>query len=70
MQAKLKPVLLLQADVTANSEADSALLKRFGLYGPPGILFFDAQGNEMGDFRVIGYQDAAQFLKTLEKVGL
>ncbi|MDP1996224.1 MAG: protein-disulfide reductase DsbD, partial [Gallionella sp.] len=70
VQAKLKPVLLLQADVTANSEADSALLKRYGLYGPPGILFFDAQGNEMGDFRVIGYQDAAQFLKTLEKVGL
>jgi len=70
VQAKLKPVLLLQADVTANSEADQALLKRFGLYGPPGILFFDAQGNEMGDFRVIGYQDAAQFLKTLEKVGL
>lgn len=70
VQAKLKPVLLLQADVTANSEADSALLKRYGLYGPPGILFFDAQGNEMGDFRVIGYQDAAQFLETLEKVGL
>jgi len=70
VQAKLKPVLLLQADVTANSEADGALLKRFSLYGPPGILFFDAQGNEMEDFRVIGYQDAAQFLKTLEKVGL
>ena len=70
VQAKLKPVLLLQADVTANSEADQALLKRFGLYGPPGILLFDAQGNEMGDFRIIGYQDAAQFLKTLEKVGL
>lgn len=69
VQEKLKPVLLLQADVTANSEADSALLKRFGLYGPPGILFFDAQGNEMSDFRVIGYQDAAQFLKTLGKVG-
>ncbi|HUW26520.1 MAG TPA: protein-disulfide reductase DsbD [Gallionella sp.] len=69
VQEKLKPVLLLQADVTANSEADSALLKRFGLYGPPGILFFDARGNEMSDFRVIGYQDAAQFLKSLEKVG-
>ncbi len=70
VQAKLKSVLLLQADVTANSEADSALLKRFGLYGPPGILFFDAKGNEMEDFRVIGYQDAAQFLQSLEKVGL
>jgi len=70
VQAKLKPMLLLQADVTANSEADQALLKRFGLYGPPGILFFDTQGNEMGDFRVIGYQNAVQFLKTLQNTGL
>jgi len=69
VQAKLKPVLLLQADVTANNEADKALLKRYGLYGPPGILFFDAQGREMGDFRVMGYQNAAQFLKTLQNAG-
>lgn len=64
VQAKLKPVLLLQADVTANSEADKALLKRYGLYGPPGILFFDAKGKELSDNRVIGYQDAAQFLQS------
>ena len=70
VQAKLKPVLLLQADVTANSEADQALLKRYGLFGPPGILFFDAQGKELEDFRVTGYQDAAQFLETLQGVGL
>ena len=70
VQARLKPVLLLQADVTANSEADKELLKRFGLYGPPGILFFDSQGREQSDFRVVGYQDAAQFLVTLQGVGL
>jgi len=70
VKAMLKPVLLLQADVTANSEADQALLKRYGLFGPPGILFFDAHGKEMGDFRVTGYQDASQFLKTLQGVGL
>jgi thiol:disulfide interchange protein DsbD len=70
IKAKLKPVLLLQADVTANSEADKALLKRYDLFGPPGILFFDAQGKELGDFRVTGYQDAAQFLRTLQGVGL
>ncbi|MGA8147755.1 MAG: protein-disulfide reductase DsbD [Gallionellaceae bacterium] len=64
VQAKLKPVLLLQADVTANSEADKALLKRYGLYGPPGILFFDTKGKELSDNRVIGYQDAAQFLQS------
>ena len=70
VQARLKPALLLQADLTANSEADQALLKRFGLYGPPAILFFDKQGKELSDFRVVGYQDAAQFLKTLQQVGL
>ncbi|MFZ2542339.1 MAG: protein-disulfide reductase DsbD, partial [Gallionella sp.] len=70
VQAKLKPALLLQADVTPNSEANKALLKRFGLYGPPGILFFDAQGREQSDFRVVGYQDATQFIKTLQAVGL
>ena len=70
VQSKLKSALLLQADVTANSEADKALLNRFGLFGPPGILFFDANGNEQGDFRVVGYQNAAQFLGTLKAVGL
>ena len=68
--AKLRPVLLLQADVTANSDADQALLKRFGLFGPPGILFFNKQGKELADSRVVGYQDAAQFLKTLQEAGI
>lgn len=70
VQARLKPVLLLQADVTASTEADLALLRRFGLYGPPGIIFFDKQGKELGDLRVVGYQEAAQFMKTLQQVGL
>ncbi|MEO8342345.1 MAG: protein-disulfide reductase DsbD [Gallionella sp.] len=70
IQAKLKTVLLLQADVTANNEADQAMLKRYGLFGPPGILFFDTQGKELSDFRVTGYQDAEQFLKTLQSIGL
>ena len=70
VQAKLKNTLLLQADVTANDDEDKALLKRFGLYGPPAILFFDGQGREQSEYRVTGYQDAAQFLQTLQNVGL
>jgi len=65
VRAQLDRMLLLQVDVTANSEADRALLKRFALFGPPGIIFFDAQGREIRGLRVIGYQDAARFLKTL-----
>jgi thioredoxin:protein disulfide reductase len=65
VRAELDRMLLLQADVTANSEADRALLKRFSLFGPPGIVFFDAQGREIRGLRVIGYQNAERFLKTL-----
>ena len=66
--ARMKQFLLLQADVTANSADDAALLKRFGLFGPPGIIFFDAGGREMVDLRVIGFQSAEKFLPTLERV--
>jgi thiol:disulfide interchange protein DsbD len=65
VRARLDGMLLLQADVTANSEADRALLKRFSLFGPPGIVFFDAEGREIRGLRVIGYQSADRFLKTL-----
>ena len=65
VRAQLDGMLLLQADVTAGSEADKLLLKRFSLFGPPGIVFFDAQGREIKGLRVIGYQNAERFLKTL-----
>jgi thiol:disulfide interchange protein DsbD len=65
VRAQLDGLLLLQVDVTANNEADRALLKRFSLFGPPGIIFFDAQGREIRGLRVIGYQNPERFLKTL-----
>jgi thiol:disulfide interchange protein DsbD len=64
---KMQEFTLLQADVTANNEDDKALLKRFGLFGPPGIIFFDKAGKEIAGLRVVGYQPAAQFLSVLEK---
>lgn len=68
VQAKFAGMLLLQADVTANDDEDKALLKRFGLYGPPGIIFFDGKGAELADAKVIGYQASDNFLKTLSYV--
>ena len=65
VRAQLDTMLLLQADVTAHNDADRALLKRFSLFGPPGIVFFDAQGREIKGLRVIGYQNAERFRKTL-----
>lgn len=66
VQAKMNNVLLLQADVTNNSADDKALLKKFGLFGPPGIIFFDAKGQEVG--RVIGFQSADKFLNSMKVV--
>lgn len=62
---RLRGMVLLRADVTANDAADRALLKRFQLFGPPGIVFFAPGGQEVAGTRVIGYQDADTFLKVL-----
>ncbi|GAB3462298.1 protein-disulfide reductase DsbD [Massilia terrae] len=68
VKAKLANTILLQADVTANDDADKAMLKRFGLFGPPGIILFDHNGKEIPDGRVIGYQDANKFLGSLQRL--
>lgn len=61
---------LLQVDVTANNADDRALLKRFGLFGPPGIVFFGAGQTEIADSRVIGYQNAERFTRSLEQLSV
>src|SRR5450830_2004623 len=68
VKAKLADTLLLQVDVTANDEADKAMLKRFSLFGPPGIILFDKTGAEIPDSRVIGFQDADKFAASLAKL--
>lgn len=68
VQAKLANTILLQVDVTANDKEDKAMLKRFKLFGPPGIILFGPDGQEIPDSRVIGYQDAKKFLNSLAKL--
>jgi thiol:disulfide interchange protein DsbD len=68
VKARLANTVLLQVDVTANDPEDRAMLKRFGLFGPPGIILFDGSGREIPDGRVIGYQDSAKFLASLGKL--
>ena len=53
--------MLLQADVTANDDDDKALLKHFGIFGPPTIAFYGADGVERRNFRVVGFMKAAEF---------
>ncbi len=70
VQAGLQAALLLQADVTAHNADDRALLKRFDLFGPPGIVFYDAQGQAVPAARVIGFKPADAFLKAMALAGL
>jgi thiol:disulfide interchange protein DsbD len=65
---ELKQFVLLQADVTANSPENQALLKRYGLYGPPGILIFTQNSEELKSLRVIGYMPPQRFLEQLQKI--
>jgi thiol:disulfide interchange protein DsbD len=65
VQARLANVLLLKADVTANSDADKALLTRFNLFGPPGLIFWNAKGTQ-SDYQVIGFEPADKFLGSLD----
>jgi len=59
---------LVQADVTKNTPDDKALLERFGLFGPPAILFFQPDGSESSEYRVMGYMNATNFASVLEQV--
>lgn len=65
---RMDQLLLLQADVTANNPEDRALLKRFKLFGPPGIIFFETGGRERKDVRIVGFQDANRFAANLDRV--
>lgn len=68
VQARLKDVVLLQVDVTDGTPDDAALLKRFKLFGPPGILFIDRQGREIPNIKVIGFLNKEDFLTVLDAV--
>ena len=68
VQARLKNTLLLQIDMTANNDDDKAFLQRYQLFGPPAILFFNREGKEQTDYRVIGYQNPQQFLESIKNV--
>ncbi len=68
VRALLAGMKLLQADVTANDDTDQELMQAFGVIGPPAILFFDRNGREMKDFRLVGYFEPAEFSTHLQQV--
>jgi thiol:disulfide interchange protein DsbD len=68
VRSRLGGLRLLRADVTANNDDDQALLKRFGIFGPPTIAFYDRAGQEQPAYRVVGYMKAAEFAALLQRL--
>jgi thiol:disulfide interchange protein DsbD len=67
VQATLANTVWLQADVTDNDEADQGLLNRFGVFGPPTIIFFGKDGQQRHGYEVVGYMEAGDFVEHLQQ---
>ncbi len=65
--ARMNQAVLLQADVTANNSEDKELLRRYGIFGPPAIIFYDNEGVEIDGARVVGFMSADKFLAHLDR---
>jgi thiol:disulfide interchange protein DsbD len=66
--AELERFTLVKADVTKQTDAGTALMKRYGVVGPPTVLFLDSRGNEIRDLRLSGFEEPEPFLERLKKV--
>lgn len=64
---KLQAFTLLKADVTKNSEDDKALQKKFGIVGPPALIFWDENKKEINSAKVVGYKNPKEFLEILNR---
>jgi thiol:disulfide interchange protein DsbD len=68
VQALFKKIQPLQSDVTANDDIDQALMRKYGVIGPPAILFFNRNGEELPAFRLVGYYEPEEFAAHLGRV--
>ncbi|WP_310597040.1 protein-disulfide reductase DsbD [Aeromonas aquatica] len=68
VRARFADMVLLQADVTANDDADVDLLNGLNVLGLPTLIFFDSAGNEVSGQRVTGFMGPTEFLGHLDKL--
>ena len=59
--------VLVQVDVTANDDASKAITSKYGIFGPPAILFFDEKGQLAKDLTIIGFKEPKDFIAHLKK---
>ncbi|WP_345991559.1 protein-disulfide reductase DsbD [Sulfurimonas sp. HSL-1716] len=65
---KMKEFVLIRADISANTDKQKAVSKKYGVFGPPVIVFMDENGTVLEDKTITGYKEAKEFLKHLESL--
>ncbi len=68
VKAKMDQFVLIQADVTQNTQEQKELSKKYGVFGPPALIFFNEEGDVMKSKTIIGFIEPDEFLKHLEKI--
>lgn len=68
VKTTLQNFVLLRADLSATTKAHRELLKQFNLYGPPGIIIFDTNGQERKNLRIVGFMRAEPFAKHVSQI--
>ena len=68
VQKAFGDMLLLQVDMTKNSEENRALMTKYKVLGLPTILFFNRDGKEIEGSRVNGFMPPVEFLQWIEKI--
>lgn len=66
--ALLSQAYLIKADVTENDAGNQTLLKQFGLFGPPSMIFYDRQGQEIAELKTVGEISANEFKARMDKL--
>ena len=68
VQAKLNDYVLIRADVTDNGTEEKALSKKYGVFGPPALIFFDAELEPMSSKTIIGFIEPEKFISHLNSL--
>ena len=68
VKGEMDKFVLVQVDLTANDAAAKAFTKKYGIFGPPAILFFDGDGHLENDKTIIGFKEPKEFLEHLRGV--
>ncbi len=68
VKSKMSEFVLIQADLTENSQDNKELSKKYGVFGPPVIIFFDEASKVKKSKMIVGFIEADEFLKHLNSL--